>query len=484
MRQQPIEDLVVVVPGITGSRLAVDGKEVWGPSPGALVRGIASFLGSVKALRLPADLGDDHPGDGVVPTGLVPSLHAVPGVRPVVDGYSDLVGWLERGFTLRRALPTGRPDRPGVPEVPVNLVEFAYDWRLSCRYNARLLATRVDEALGRWRATAPQRAGAKVRLICHSMGGLVARYWVERLGGAEVTRQLITLGTPHRGSIGALESLVNGHRIGLGPVAADLTAFSRSLPSLHQLTPDYACVETPDGLRHPRELATALDGVDPRLLADAGCFHAEIRQAALRRVRQGGAERLCLPVVGVRQPTPTTAAVTGDGRLRLIETIGGVDEGGDGRVPRFAAYPAEIALDDPVVRASFANHGAIKGHAGVREDLYGWLSPTPAVYRGALPAHPLGVRVAEYGAAGEPLRVEAAAGAEGEGADTLAVRATVRDEHGGTVASRTLRNAGGGRYEGAFAGLGPGAYAVSVHATLDNADTAVTALTLVLEGDA
>ncbi|MFE2099034.1 hypothetical protein [Streptomyces sp. NPDC059468] len=86
MRREPVEDLAVVVPGITGSRLAVDGKEVWGPSPGALRRGITTFLGSVKDLRLPTDIGDGHPGDGVAPTGLAPSLHAIPGVRPLVDG--------------------------------------------------------------------------------------------------------------------------------------------------------------------------------------------------------------------------------------------------------------------------------------------------------------------------------------------------------------------------------------------------------------
>lgn len=216
VRREPVEDLVVVIPGITGSRLAVDGREMWGPSPGALRRGITTFAGSVKALQLPKDIGDGHPGDGVVPTGLVPSLHAIPGVWPLVDGYSDLLGWLERTFTLRRALPGDRSD------TPVNLVEFAYDWRLSCRYNAGRLAVRVDEALGRWRATAPHRADAQVRLVCHSMGGLVGRYWVECLGGADVTRQIITLGTPHRGSIGALESLVNGHRVGWRLLGAEI----------------------------------------------------------------------------------------------------------------------------------------------------------------------------------------------------------------------------------------------------------------------
>jgi hypothetical protein len=64
VRREPVEDLVVVVPGITGSRPAVDGREVWGPSPGAVLRGIATFAGSVRALRLPRDIGDGHPGDG------------------------------------------------------------------------------------------------------------------------------------------------------------------------------------------------------------------------------------------------------------------------------------------------------------------------------------------------------------------------------------------------------------------------------------
>jgi len=431
----------------------------------------------VKALQVPEDIGDEHPGDGVVPVGVVPSVHAIPGLWSPVEGYTDLLGWLERTFTLRRASADGPPD------APVNLIDFPYDWRLSCRYNAGRLAVRIDEVLGRWRASAPERAEAKVRLICHSMGGLVARYWVECLGGAEVTRQLITLGTPHRGSIGALESLVNGHRIGFRRLAVDLTSFSRSLPSLHQLVPVYACIETGDGLRYPRELTTALEGVDADLLADAYRFHEEIRTAATNRLGAGGSDRLCLPVVGVRQPTTTTAVVE-DGRLRLLETIEGTNEGGDGRVPRFSAYPTELSLDDTVTaRSSFAHHGAIQNHTGVREDLFDWLSPVPKVYRGSLPAHPLSVRVPEYLAADDVLRVEAEPATAQEGADELAVMATITAEDGTPTAARTLRNLGGGRYDAGFTDLSPGAYKVSVHAAGDDPAMAVTALTIIIEGD-
>ncbi|MFJ2258477.1 esterase/lipase family protein [Streptomyces sp. NPDC087844] len=166
----------------------------------------------------------------------MPDLHALPGVSPLIDGYSGLLDWLERHFTLRRRLPGDDP------RTPVNLVGFAYDWRLSCRYNAERLAERVYEELGRWRASAPERGAARVVFVCHSMGVLVTRQYVERGGGAEVNRRVVTLGTPYRGSLDALLSLVDGHRPGFGPASLDLTAFARSLPSLHQLTPDYACL--------------------------------------------------------------------------------------------------------------------------------------------------------------------------------------------------------------------------------------------------
>lgn len=468
MRRESVEDLVVVVPGIMGSRLGLGGREVWGPSPGAVWQAVRTFAGSVRELALPKDIGDDRPGDGVVPLGLVRSLHALPGVWPLTDGYDTLLDWLQDSFTLRPA---------------ANLVEFAYDWRLSCRHNAGLLARRIDEALGRWRASAPERADARVRLICHSMGGLVGRYYVECLGGAEVTRRLITLGTPHRGSIGALDSLVSGHRLGRrGPRVGLLTGFARSLPSLHQLVPDYACLDGPRGLMKPLEVAGGLPGADPALLRDAARFHEDIRDAALARVRRGGSDRLCLPVVGVRQPTPTTATLEGE-RLRLRDTIKGKDEGGDGRVPRFAAFPAEVDLDGGTARSAFATHGAIKTHAGVREDLFDWLAPRPLVYRGARTAYPMSVRIPDQLPAGEPLPVRAEAATARGGADELAVRATLTRPDG-TSTGRTLRNLGEGRYGGDFTGLAPGAYRVTVHAVQDDTDGAVTALVLVGDEDA
>lgn len=39
-----------------------------------------------------------------------------------------------------------------------------------------------------------------VRLVCHSLGGLIARYYVQRMGGDQRVEVLVTLGSPHQGT--------------------------------------------------------------------------------------------------------------------------------------------------------------------------------------------------------------------------------------------------------------------------------------------
>lgn len=48
----------------------------------------------------------------------------------------------------------------------------------------------------------------RVDVVAHSMGGLIALYYIKRLGGAKRVRKLIMLGTPHRGTWGALLGVV------------------------------------------------------------------------------------------------------------------------------------------------------------------------------------------------------------------------------------------------------------------------------------
>ncbi len=49
-----------------------------------------------------------------------------------------------------------------------------------------------------------ERTGAeKVHVVGHSLGGMIARYYVQRLDGSAAVDTLVTLGTPHGGSLAA-----------------------------------------------------------------------------------------------------------------------------------------------------------------------------------------------------------------------------------------------------------------------------------------
>ena len=45
--------------------------------------------------------------------------------------------------------------------------------------------------------------GGRIDLVCHSLGGLVARVYIQELGGSRRVDRCITLGTPHRGTYGS-----------------------------------------------------------------------------------------------------------------------------------------------------------------------------------------------------------------------------------------------------------------------------------------
>lgn len=69
---------------------------------------------------------------------------------------------------------------------------------LTCdiRTAAELLDRHVEEICARTGHT-------EVDIVGHSLGGLIARYYVQRLGGDRRVRTLVTLGTPHSGTAAA-----------------------------------------------------------------------------------------------------------------------------------------------------------------------------------------------------------------------------------------------------------------------------------------
>lgn len=373
-------DLVVVLPGIMGSTLARHNKPVWEPSAGAVLRALSTFGRSIKQLQLPHGIGDNHPDDGVVPVALMPDLHVIPGFWAPIQGYTRLL------THLHRLENTG-----GIGKV----VAFPYDWRLSNRYNATRLARFVEDELGAWRESHPSRADARVVFVCHSMGGLIARWYIEHHRGHEHTKALITIGTPYRGAATAVDQLVNGVRKGIGPFGIDVTDFARSLPSTHQLLPDYACIEHAGSLHRLDEIT--LPDLDTTMLADSLAFHAEL--ATAENNRPAGLETTHA-IIGVRQTTTTTLRLDGD-RLEPLDTIDGDNDFGDATVPLTGAFRHDLNPDTNRVGRVVEKHGALQNHQAVLDEIESIL--TAPLRRRAVDTIPIRVTAPELLTANEPL---------------------------------------------------------------------------------
>jgi pimeloyl-ACP methyl ester carboxylesterase len=76
--------------------------------------------------------------------------------------------------------------------------------------------------------------GGRIDLVCHSLGGLVARVYLQELGGARRVDQCITLGTPHRGTYNAYWLI---SRVGreLRPDSALLSRLEASRPAAERV---------------------------------------------------------------------------------------------------------------------------------------------------------------------------------------------------------------------------------------------------------
>ncbi|MFJ8084832.1 esterase/lipase family protein [Streptomyces sp. NPDC096205] len=161
------------------------------------------------------------------------------------------------------------------------------------------------ELLGRHIEEICERTGSRqVDVVGHSLGGLIARYYVQRLGGDLRVRTLVTLGTPHSGT--RVVPLADAH-----PIVRQMRPGSPVIEELSRPAPD--C--------HTRFVSfwSDLDHLmDP--LETARIDHPDLKA---QNVRVSGIGHLALPVhpavaTGIRQaldstdPTPE-ATTTPDG---------------------------------------------------------------------------------------------------------------------------------------------------------------------------
>ncbi|MDF3301069.1 esterase/lipase family protein [Streptomyces tropicalis] len=88
------------------------------------------------------------------------------------------------------------------------------------------------ELLGRHIEEICERTGSvRVDVVGHSLGGLIARYYVQRLGGDLRVRTLVTLGTPHSGT--RVAPLANAH-----PIVRQMRPGSELIEELAEPAPD------------------------------------------------------------------------------------------------------------------------------------------------------------------------------------------------------------------------------------------------------
>ncbi|WP_031477537.1 lipase family alpha/beta hydrolase [Streptomyces bicolor] len=116
------------------------------------------------------------------------------------------------------------------------------------------------ELLGRHIEEICERTGSRqVDIVGHSLGGLIARYYVQCLGGDIRVRALVTLGTPHSGT--SVVPLANAHPIvrQMRPGSPLLDELARPAPGCrthfvsfwsdldHLMVPlETACIDHPD----------------------------------------------------------------------------------------------------------------------------------------------------------------------------------------------------------------------------------------------
>ncbi len=119
-----------------------------------------------------------------------------------------------------------------------NFFIFPYDWRKDVRTNKDSLDNLIEQA-----KTASGQP--KVNLVVHSMGGLIARFYISDSQKAAKVNKLIELGVPHLGAVSGLKALIYGEPVGrwyfklinIGINGNEVKDVIQNFPSQHSLIP-------------------------------------------------------------------------------------------------------------------------------------------------------------------------------------------------------------------------------------------------------
>jgi pimeloyl-ACP methyl ester carboxylesterase len=167
--------------------------------------------------------GPGQPCESLVAGAVVDKVAIVPKLYEI-DVYGETLAKIQAGLG------------PGVTIRP-----FAYDWRQELSSQAAALDRMVEEE---------RRQGHRVSIVAHSMGGLVASYYLrygaqdlataqEDWAGAAKVEKVVLAGVPYGGSVMSFVDLVEGRKVGPNGAILNAAAY-QSFASTYQLLPDAA----------------------------------------------------------------------------------------------------------------------------------------------------------------------------------------------------------------------------------------------------
>jgi pimeloyl-ACP methyl ester carboxylesterase len=253
----PERNPIIAIPGILGSKLRdpATGELAWGAFEGgaadpARPEGARLIALPIDALRALGELRDE-----LAPSGVLDKLHIrLAGIPIDIQAYAGILATLGAGGYRDEAL--GLAGEVDYGRDHFTCFQFDYDWRRDNVENAQRLHAFIEHKRAYLQREYAERYGienadVKFDIVAHSMGGLLARYFLMygpqdlpadgslpplTWQGAQRVERVILIGTPNAGSAEALLQLVAGRKI--GPTLPFYSpAVLGTFPSIYQLLP-------------------------------------------------------------------------------------------------------------------------------------------------------------------------------------------------------------------------------------------------------
>jgi pimeloyl-ACP methyl ester carboxylesterase len=281
---------VVFLPGLMGSELWLGSERVW-PN-------VKTIFTNPEIFLYPSDIP-------LEPRSIVDELVIVPNLIKQ-DQYNRLGDYLVEELNYSRG---------------VDFFEFPYDWRQDVRISARQLSEHIDSISSK----------QPLIIIAHSLGTMVSRYYIEKLGGHKRVERVILMGGPHKGAVKGLASmLVAPEILPFGIMGERMREILMSFPSSYQILPDYVVGTDQHGVNI--NFLENEDWLDPKylpLLQLGKEFRAELATSA-------SIPSVAIFGYGIKTITEVSVVRDDQGKLQNVDYI--YEDIGDGSVLEHSAF--------------------------------------------------------------------------------------------------------------------------------------------------